>query len=296
MKAIVFGGSGFLGSHVADALTKADYETVIFDLKESPYLQKGQKMITGDILNLEQVYGAADGCDYIYNFAGIADLDDVTTKPLETIYQNLIGNTNILEAAKSANCKRFIYASSIYVYSHLGGFYRCSKQAAELYIEEYQRRYGVDFTILRYGTLYGPRADERNSIYRYLRQALTKGEIVCEGTRDELREYIHIRDAAKLSVDILSEEYKNKHIILTGYHPMKFGDLLSIIQEILNNKVKIVLQEPTNFSRLVHYSVVPYSFVPKVGQKLVTNCFTDLGQGLLECLQEIQSRLEKGES
>jgi len=253
-------------------------------------------MIVGDILNLEQVLEATEGCDYIYNFAGIADLDDAITKPLEVAHQNFVGNANILEAARNAKRKRFVFASTIYVYSHLGGFYRCSKQAAELYIEEYQRRYGLDFTIVRYGTLYGSRADERNSIYRYLKQALTKGEIVCEGTGDELREYIHVRDAARLSVDILSEEYKNEHIIVAGHYPMKFGDLLRVIQEILNNKVKIILREPTSSSLLSHYSVVPYSFTPKVGQKLVATYFIDLGQGLLQCLQEIQNQLEKGES
>lgn len=294
MKAIVFGGSGFLGSHVADALTNADYETVIFDVKKSSYLQQGQEMIVGDISDRKAVEKAVVGCEVVYNFAGIADIEEAYKKPIETVGNNVLGTTIILEACRLNQVKRFVFASSIYVYSELGGFYRCSKQAAELYIEEYQRRYGVDFTILRYGTLYGPRADERNSIYRYLKEALTKGKIVGEGTGDELREYIHVRDAAKLSVDILSEEYKNKHIILTGHYPMKFGDLLHVIQEILNNKVEIVLREPTNSSRLAHYSIAPYSFTPKVGQKLVTTCFTDLGQGLLECLQEIQSRLEKG--
>ena len=56
MKAIVFGGSGFLGSHVADALTKVGYDVAVFDIKESPYLRKNQKMIVGNILNLVSGY------------------------------------------------------------------------------------------------------------------------------------------------------------------------------------------------------------------------------------------------
>ena len=55
MKAIVFGGSGFLGSHVADVLTEAGHEVTVFDLRPSSYLQSGQLMYIGDILNYEQV-------------------------------------------------------------------------------------------------------------------------------------------------------------------------------------------------------------------------------------------------
>jgi len=288
MKVIVFGGSGFLGSHVADALTKAGHETVIFDIQSSPYLLPGQKMVIGDILDEKAVCDAMKGCECVYHFAGIADLDDATTKSLETVRQNIMGTVVLLEAARKVGIKRFIYASTIYVYSDKGGFYRCSKQAAEIYIEEYEKRYGLEFTILRYGTLYGPRADHRNSIYRYLYNALTKGSIHCEGTGEELREYIHVRDAAKLSVDISASEYRNRHIILTGHHPMKFKELLATIKEILGNKIEIQFKPSKDPA---HYGLTPYSFIPKIGVKLTTNCYTDIGQGLLECLNELSNKI-----
>ena len=153
MKAVVFGGSGFLGSHVADVLTSANYDVRVFDIRSSPYLKSGQKMIIGDILNFDEVLEAIKGCDYVYDFAGIADLDDATTKPKDTIHLNIEGTVNILEACRQAEVQRFIFASTIYVYSNKGGFYRCSKQAAELYIEEFHNHYGLDYTVLRYGTL-----------------------------------------------------------------------------------------------------------------------------------------------
>src|SRR5438067_12547352 len=95
-----------------------------------------------------------------------------------------------LEASRQGGIKRYVYASSIYVYSESGGFYRCSKHAAELYIEEYQRLYHLDYTILRYGTIYGPRADDNNSIRRYLTQALRERQITLSGTGEEVREYM----------------------------------------------------------------------------------------------------------
>src|SRR5659263_50571 len=89
MRAIVFGGSGFLGSHVADALVKAGYEVSVFDLVESPYLHKGQKMIIGNILDREAVRKATKGCDAVYNFAGIADLEKAKEKPIRTVSKGL---------------------------------------------------------------------------------------------------------------------------------------------------------------------------------------------------------------
>jgi UDP-glucose 4-epimerase len=285
MKTIVFGGSGLIGSHLADRLTEAGYDVTIFDLKPSPYLLPGQEIIIGDILDKKAVLDAVKGCDYIYNFAGMADLDAATTEPLRTIEQNIVGTAILLEATLRSRAKRFIQASTIYVYSDTGGFYRCSKQAAELYVEEYNRKFGLEYTILRYGTVYGPRADSRNSIYRYLKQALDEGRIDCGGTGDETREYIHVRDAAQLSVDILADKYRNKQVIITGHHPMRLRDMLYTIREILSNRIEINFE--ASKSDTPHYNITPYSFVPKIGRKLVTHEYVDMGQGLLECISEI---------
>jgi UDP-glucose 4-epimerase len=287
VKAVVFGGSGFLGSHVADCLTRRGYGVTIFDLQPSPYLLPEQTMVVGDILDEEAVNVVIEGQDIVYNFAGIADLDDATTKARLTVQLNVQGNINIMEGCLRTPVKRFVYASTIYVYSQKGGFYRCSKQAAEIYIEEYLRRYGLDFTILRYGTLYGPRTDERNSIYRYLKEALEKGRIACHGSGEETREYIHVADAARLTVDILHEDYRNRHIIITGHHPMKFKEMLAMIKEILGGNITIEFSGEQNAD---HYSLTPYSFVPKIGHKLVNHCYLDMGQGLLECLHEMHGR------
>jgi UDP-glucose 4-epimerase len=287
MKAIIFGGSGFLGSHVADFLTEAGHAVTIFDIKPSPYLHSGQSMYVGDILNPEQVLDAVRGHDVVYNFAGLADLDDATTRPVDTIRLNIEGNANMLEACRKSDVARFVYASTIYVYSNKGGFYRCSKQAAETYIEEMNRKYDLDFTILRYGTLYGPRADERNSIYRYLREAMDNGRVVCSGSGEEMREYIDVRDAARLSVLILDDTYKNQYMIISGHHPMKFKEMILMIQEILGKNIKIEFSAQKNPD---HYIYTPYSFTPKVGHKLVNHRYLDMGQGFLECLHEIYKK------
>jgi len=150
----------------------------------------------------------------------------------------------------------------------------------------------LEYSILRYGTVYGPRADSRNSIYRYLKQALEDGRIDYGGTGDETREYVHVRDAARLSVDILADEYHNTQVTITGHHPTRLKDMLYTIREILGNRIKINFE--ASESATPHYNVTPYSFVPKIGRKLTTPEYVDMGQGLLECISEIHGEHVSG--
>ena len=290
MKIVGAGGSGFIGSHVADALSDAGHDVAVLDRRPSPYLRENQRFIEADILDQEQMQEAVSGHDVVYHFAGIAHLDIGLTAPVGTVEQNILGTVIGLEAARLAGVKRFIYASSIYVYSEGGSFYRCSKQAAELYVEEYWRRHGLEFTILRYGTVYGPRADDHNSVRRYLHQALSDRRIVAYGTGDEIREYVHVRDAARSSVQVLDDEFRNEHVVLTGQHSMRFKDLLEMVREIVGD-VEVDLRPPegedARYGSSGHFFITPYTFRPSVAKKLVTNPYHDMGQGLLECLEEI---------
>jgi len=291
---IVFGGAGFLGSHVADALTAAGHRVRIFDLVRSEYLRPEQEMVVGDILDREMVAQAVRGMEIVYNFAGIADIDEATKKPIESVTHNILGNTILLDAAAREKVKRFIYASTVYVYSNSGSFYRCSKIACENYIETYHQQYGLPYTILRYGTLYGMRADERNSIYRYLNQAMNEGKITYSGCGEETREYIHVVDAAEASVEILDNGFVNQNIIFSGHYPMKVKDLFTMIREILKKDLVIEYVPPASEEPSDHYMITPYSFLPKLGKKYVKHYYTDMGQGLLMCMQDIFHRTNNG--
>jgi len=284
---IVFGGSGFLGSHVADALSEAGNRVRIYDLTPSIYIKPTQEMIIGDILDTVLVNEVMEGMDVVYNFAGIADIDEASCKPIETIKYNILGNAILLEAAMRAEVKRFVFASTVYVYSDSGSFYKCSKAACENYIETYQKQYGLDYTILRYGTLYGARTDEKNSVYRFIKQAMTENRITYFGNGEEVREYVHIFDAAQNSVEILLETFKNEHIIITGHYPMKVNELFTMIKEILKKDVIIEYIKPKSDDPMDHYSITPYTFIPKVGKKYSKAYYTDMGQGLLLCMQDI---------
>ncbi len=288
MKIVVFGGAGFLGSHVCDRLTEMGHEVTIFDIRPSPWLKDGQKMITGNILDEEAVNAVVAGADAVYNFAGIADIGEADKSPLATAKYNFLGTIITLEAARLAKVKRYVFASSLYVYSQDGGFYRCSKQACEIFIENYQRAFGLDYTILRYGSLYGPRSDDRNAIYRFVREALENKRIAYYGRPTALREYIHAFDAAIASEEILAPEFANQNIVLTGHQPMRVRDLLKMIAEMLGGRIEFDFLGDEQHG---HYEITPYSFSPKIGKKMTPRLSVDLGQGILGVIEEVHREL-----
>ncbi|WP_323651229.1 NAD-dependent epimerase/dehydratase family protein [Aliarcobacter butzleri] len=290
-KVVVFGGSGFLGSYVADELANRGYSVTIADINQSKYLKSNQKFIQIDINDLEKLKNIVKNASIVYNFVAIANIEDAIHDPIKSMMINTIGNLNILEACKSAGCiERFVYASSAYASSKDGSFYGISKYSSEKLTQEYYTRYGLKYTIIRYGSLYGERASHNNYIYNLLHKAITNGELYYKGDGEDIREYIHAADAARLSVDILEDSsFENDNIILTGLEKLKRIELLTMINEILQNKLDIKQIDDNNFG---HYKITPYTFHPTTAKKLVANPFIDMGQGLLECIQEIYKELE----
>ena len=284
-KITVFGGSGFLGSHVVDKLINEGFEVTICDREKSNHLEKNQNFKKCDILNLDEVKDAVKGSDIVYNFAALADLNEAINKPLETININILGNANILEACKEFSIKRFVYASTVYVYGKEGGFYRCSKKAAEDYVKEYSNSYNLDYTILQYGSLYGPRSDISNGLFRIVDSALKTGYLKYDGNPNATRSYIHVEDAAQSSVDILDKDFINESVILSGLEPIKIIDMLKTLAEIMGMpEEKIVFSDEPQTG---HYVMTPYSYSSDIGKKYIPSKHIDLGQGLLQLIHMI---------
>jgi len=284
-KVVVFGGSGFLGSYVSDELSRRGYDVIIADISESTYLSGNQRFECVSIMDSEKIKNVIQGADFVYNFVSVANLDDAIHNPIGSVDLNIVGHLKLLDICANSNIKRIIYASSAYALSEEGSFYGITKQSAEKLTEEYYSRYGLKYTIIRYGSLYGERPSHNNYIYNLLESAIQHGKIEYKGGDSDIREYIHSADAAKLSVDILKDSsYENEHIILTGIERLKRLELLDMINEIMSGKLEISRISESN---LGHYKVTPYTYHPTVAKKLVANPYIDLGQGILECIQAI---------
>lgn len=281
--ALVTGGSGFLGSHVADALSEAGHRTIVFDRRPSPYLRGDQEMILGDLNDHEAIDRAVNGVDYVYHLGGIAGIQDCASAPLAAAQVNVLGTVNVLDACRRYGVRRVVFSSSAYIYSRHGGFYRATKQAAEAFVETYAEAGGAPFTIMRYGSLYGRRSGMDNRIHRMINEALIDGSISFPGHGDAMREFIHVADAARVSVAVLNEKYANKHVLVTGFERFRVRDVALMIREILARDIRIDFAEGEPPG---HYLMTPFTFKPEMAEKLMVNEFIEFGHGLLDCIHE----------
>ena len=97
MRITVLGGSGFIGSHVADELSKKGHKVTIFDKKKSKWLRDDQKMFIGDIFNYNVLEKAIKGSQIVYNFAALANLDQAMKEPLTSARTNILGLMEALD-------------------------------------------------------------------------------------------------------------------------------------------------------------------------------------------------------
>lgn len=293
MKIAVFGGSGFLGSYLVNELLERGHKVISADISPCIYVDS-EHYIEASILDkkaLNKMF-EAEKFDAVYNLAGFASLDKAINYPYETFELNVLGNINLLEASRKHEVKHFVYASSAYAMNNKGSFYGVSKLSSEKVVEEYKSRYELDYTILRYGSVYSERSYENNYIFNLIKTAVKSNQINHSGDGNEIREYIHAVDAAKLSADVIENKvFLNKHLMLTGVERMHRKDLFSIINEILGNSLEININ---NDGYTNHYRYTPYSFFPNNCEKITPNPYIDMGQGILNCIKEITKQEKNG--
>lgn len=254
LKVIVFGGSGFIGSHVAESLYKNGFQVTIADLKKSKDLNKKISFQRVDINNQKKVLKLVKNFSIVFNFAAIADIQDSYDDPLKTLNVNILGCANILKACVKNKVKKFVLASSIYANTSQGGFYRVSKQSCEIMTMEFSKVYKLDYTILRFGSIYGPRSNLKNGLLKIVFDSLNKKKLIYRGTKRAVRSYIHVKDAAKSSVEILNKKYTNKIVLIKGKKKIKIVNLLLMLKRILKIKSKLFFLNKTQKG---HYDKKP---------------------------------------
>ena len=231
MKIGVIGGSGFIGSHVVDKLVDAGHNVTIFDIMK-PH-RDDIRFINLDITDSNKCNIALTGdFDVIYLLAAMANVNDVMNNPLEASLLNIQSVANVLEASRKNNIGRVILASTIWVYSHCDEqnvnedssiqinradhVYTSTKIAAELLCQSYQKLYNKDFTILRYGIPYGPRARGGTILAIYIKKALSGEALTIFGDGSQFRKFLYVEDLAEGNVAALNPIARNKIYNLEG--------------------------------------------------------------------------------
>jgi len=288
-KILILGSSGFLGSHLTKALYKRN-EVIQFDTESPPSLHTNSKFIQGSILDKELVLTATKGVDIVYHFAAMTDLDIVNNNPAKAIEINIAGTSNILDACIKEKVERFIFSSSVYVYSQFGGVYKSTKQACELLIEDYDKMHGLNYTILQLGSVYGPGATQTNLISRLIFEALTQNEIQHYGTGEEIRHYLFVKDVVNVAIDLMDVKFNKRKIILMGNERKTISQLMDeIISQTDLNSQKVFKENDYG----LHYKTSPFHTKPNDAIEYKIESPTSIKKGLKVSILSLQSELAK---
>ena len=250
VRVLVTGGSGFIGSHVVDKLRARGHEPVIYDLRPSPWHEPGTvDTVLGSITDREALERALHSCDAVAHLAAVADVNDVHASPEDAERVNARGTVTVLEAARRAGVKRIVYASTIWVYSDCEAeavdeetllpapshLYTSTKLAGELYCKAYQELYGIDFTILRFGIPYGPRAREAAVIPAFVNKAFAGEALTLAGDGLQSRRFVYVEDLAEGVALGCSDVATNRVYNLASDENVTIKQIAETVQELIGN-------------------------------------------------------------
>lgn len=223
---LITGGAGFVGSNIATYLMKygAGKVRVLDNLCEGrieniePFLNAPNfEFINGDIANAETCKKACEGVDYVSHQAALGSVPRSLETPLLTNEANVTGFLNMLTAAKDANVKRFVYASSSSVYGdslklpkveeHIGdplSPYAASKFVNEVYAGVYALNYGIEVVGLRYFNIFGPNQKPDGpyaAVIPLFMDALLKGKSpFINGDGEQSRDFTFVENAVQANI------------------------------------------------------------------------------------------------
>ena len=285
-KIVILGGSGFIGFHVAEFLEKKGHKVTSIDIVDPQNTLENISYITCNLLDKETLKKEIKGHDIVFNFASIANIEDCAKNPEKAININILGCLNALEASKEAKAERFIQASSVYSQFNKAGIYSMTKMSSESLVKFYNEKYNLNYTIIRFGTLYGPKSGQGNTLLNYIKEAIETNTINYPGTGEELRELIHIFDVSKVSAKIIDKKYENETLMITGIHPYRIQDIFELIKEMLGEDISI---NYNNLKKKYHYIKTPYISHKELCKKVAQHDYIDIHQGLLDCIQSIKA-------
>jgi UDP-glucose 4-epimerase len=257
VRVLVTGGAGFIGSHVVDKLRAAGHEPRIFDLRPSPHHEPGEvDTYIGDLLNVHDLCDAMRGCDAVAHLAALADVGIVADEPVEAEALNSRGTLNVLEAARHSGVERVVYASTIWVYSDGCGaqvdedttvglpshLYTATKLAGEMYCKSYSELYNVEFTILRFGIPYGPRARPAAVIPAFVRKAVEGEPLTIAGAGDQSRRFVYVEDLAQGVAEALRPVAANRVYNLVSDRDVSIKEIAHTVRGLVGD-VEVVHTE-----------------------------------------------------
>lgn len=252
MKALVTGGSGFIGSNVSKMLLKRGVNVVVLDNLSSGNYNNIRDLdvefIKGDILDKEAIKDACEGVDVVFHLAASVGRQRSIDHPQLDSEINLIGTINVLEGMRANGVKKIVYSSSAAIFGELQSLeideghpqnadspYGVSKLAAEKMILSYSDIYDITAVCLRYFNIYGvnQRYDLYGNVIPIFAHRLFSGEpLLIYGDGSQTRDFVNVYDVARANVKA-GLEYPNTDVFNLGSgESITINRLAEMMQEI----------------------------------------------------------------
>jgi len=238
LKILVTGGAGFIASHITDALVNEGHQVVVLDDLSSGFeknINPKAKFVKGNICDKELVEKlfSEEKFDLVNHHAAQMDVRRSVKDPAFDANTNIIGTINLLQNAVKYKVKKFMFASTGgAVYGEQVYFpadenhptqprspYGISKLAVEKYLYFYNAEYGLNYTILRYANIYGPRQNPfgEAGVVAIFSTKLLKGEQpVINGSGEQTRDYVFVGDVVKANLLTLNDTANDIYNVGTG--------------------------------------------------------------------------------
>ena len=233
-RVLVTGGTGLVGSHIADELIKREAQVVVYDslirgrIEHLDWArQHGElQIVQADIRDRDALGHAMQGMDYVFHQAA-SWLRLCQAEPRISLESNIIGTFNVLEACVEAGVKKIVAASSSSVYGeglylptdekhpfNNDLFYGASKIANEQHYRAFYKKYGLDFVALRYLNVYGPRqpyeAAYMDVIMHFLNRIDADEPPIVRGDGSATVDLVYVEDVARANVMALESPITNE--------------------------------------------------------------------------------------
>lgn len=240
MKVLVTGGSGFLGSHVADALQEAGHSVVVFDIRESI----SSNYIRGDLASLDDLLKATQGIDAVCHLGAVGDVYLAFDKPYLAAELNVVGTANLMEACLRNGVTKVVYASTWEVYGepHYQPVdeahpcnpdhpYNITKLAGEHMALAYDYLKSVPTISLRLATAYGTRMRPNSVFSIFISRALRGEPLTIRGSGAQFRQFIHTADVSQAFIKTLESPLRAEIFNIMGNEDISIRRLAELVAE-----------------------------------------------------------------
>jgi UDP-glucose 4-epimerase len=255
VKIVVTGGSGFLGSHVAEELLRRGHAVRVFDTR--PPAIGGVEYFEGDLANRSSVVGGFVGADAVCHLAGVGDVYLAGQQPHTAALLNVVGSANVGEAAQEQRLRKVVYASTWEVYGEPERQpideehpcrpdhpYNITKYAGELTLLSYDRLREVPVLALRLGTAFGPRM-RSNSVFSLFIGKASRGEpITIQGTGEQSRQFTHARDIARAFALGVESDARGMALNVVADEPVSVRQLAELVTARLDTPIQYAPPRP----------------------------------------------------